>query len=111
GTYILDKKNVTLAEVMKGAGYATHAAVSSFVLDSQFGLDQGFDSYDDDLAGGPQQKMFMFREIHADRTANKAIAWLKDKRPADKPFFMWVHFFDPHADYEAPKDIAARFPG
>ena len=111
GTYVLDRKNVTLAEVLKGAGYVTHAAVSSFVLDSQFGLDQGFDSYDDDLSGGPQQKLFMFREIRADRTAKKAIDWLKGERPSDKPFFMWVHFFDPHADYEAPKDVAAKFPG
>lgn len=111
GTYILDPKNVTLAERLRERGYATHAVVSSYVLDSQFGLDQGFDSYDDDLSGGPQQKMFMFREIRGDQTANKAIAWLKSKRPADQPFFLWIHFFDPHADYEPPAEFAARFPG
>jgi choline-sulfatase len=111
GTYILDKKNVTLAEMLKGAGYATHAIVSSFVLDSQFGLDQGFDSYDDDLSAGQQQKMFMFRETKATQTANKAIAWLKGGRPQKQPFFLWVHFFDPHADYEAPKEYAEKFPG
>ena len=111
GTYVLEQRNVTLAERLKEQGYATHAIVSSYVLDSQFGLDQGFDSYDDDLAGGPQQKMFMFREIRGDRTANKAIEWLKSRRPADKPFFLWLHFFDPHADYEPPADLAAKFPG
>jgi tetratricopeptide (TPR) repeat protein len=97
--------------MLKENGYATHAIVSSFVLDSQFGLDQGFDSYDDDLSAGPQQKLFMFREIKANQTANKAISWLRNKRPADKPFFLWVHFFDPHADYEPPKELAERFPG
>jgi choline-sulfatase len=111
GTFVLDKKNVTLAEMLKGAGYSTHAIISSYVLDSQFGLDQGFDVYDDDLSGGPQQKMFMFREIKANQTADKAIAWLKTGRPAKQPFFLWVHFFDPHADYEPPADFAARFPG
>jgi arylsulfatase A-like enzyme/Tfp pilus assembly protein PilF len=111
GTYILDKSNLTLAERLKASGYATHAVVSSFVLDSQFGLDQGFDTYDDDMSGGPQQKMFMFREIRGNQTANKAIAWLKSKRPENKPFFLWVHFFDAHADYEPPDEIAQRFPG
>ena len=111
GTFVLDKKNVTLAEMLKGAGYSTHAIISSYVLDSQFGLDQGFDAYDDDLSGGPQQKMFMFREIHANQTADKAIAWLKTGRPAKQPFFLWVHFFDPHADYEPPASFADRFPG
>jgi arylsulfatase A-like enzyme/Flp pilus assembly protein TadD len=111
GTYVLDKKNTTLAEVVKQAGYGTHAIVSSFVLDSQFGLDQGFDSYDDDLSAGPQQKMFMFREIKANQTANKAINWLRNTRPADKPFFLWLHFFDPHADHEPPQEFAERFPG
>ena len=111
GTYILDKSNTTLAERLKAKGYATHAIVSSFVLDGQFGLGQGFDTYDDDMSGGPQQKIFMFREIRGNQTADKAIAWLKGKRPQDKPFFLWLHFFDPHADYEPPEDLAVRFPG
>jgi arylsulfatase A-like enzyme/Tfp pilus assembly protein PilF len=111
GTFVLEKKNLTLAEMLKGAGYATHAIVSSYVLDSQFGLDQGFDVYDDDLSGGPQQKMFMFREIRGNQTADKAVAWLKKDRPAKQPFFLWVHFFDPHADYDPPADLAQRFPG
>ena len=111
GTYIVPDKDVTLAEMFRGAGYATHAIVSAFVLDSQFGLDQGFDSYDDDLSGGPKQKMFMFKEIKADETARKAILWLREQRPKDKPFFLWVHFFDPHADYDPPAEFAAKFPG
>ncbi|HUK33022.1 MAG TPA: sulfatase-like hydrolase/transferase [Vicinamibacterales bacterium] len=111
GTYVLSPNNVTLAEMLRNAGYSTHAVVSSFVLDRQFGLNQGFDVYDDDLSGGPQQKMFMFREIKANQTADKAIRWLTSGRPTDKPFFLWVHFFDPHADYEPPPDIGAKFPG
>lgn len=111
GTYIVPSRDVTLAERFHDAGYATHAVVSAFVLDSRFGLDQGFDSYDDDLSGGPKQKMFMFKEVKAERTAARAVRWLKEDRPKDRPFFMWVHFFDPHADYEPPAEWAAKFPG
>ena len=111
GTYIAPEGLTTLAEVLRDKGYATHAVVSAFVLDSQFGLDQGFAGYDDDLSGGPKQKMFMFKELKAAQTADKAIRWLKDERPREKPFFLWVHFFDPHADYEPPADVAAAFPG
>ncbi len=111
GTYIVPERDVTLAERFHDAGYATHAVISAFVLDSRFGLDQGFDSYDDDLSGGPKQKMFMFKEVKAEQTAARAVRWLKEGRPKERPFFMWVHFFDPHADYEPPAEWAARFPG
>lgn len=111
GTYIVPASDVTLAERFKAAGYATHAVISAFVLDSRFGLDQGFDSYDDDLSGGPQQKMFMFKEVKARQTAARAVKWLKGEWRKDRPFFMWVHFFDPHADYDPPPEWATKFPG
>ena len=110
GTYIVPDETVTLAERLQEQGYATHAVVAAFVLDSQFGLDQGFAGYDDDFSGGPKQKMFMFREIKADVVARKAVRWLEQERSKEKPFFLWLHFFDPHADYEPPADLAARFP-
>ena len=111
GTYVLDEKQVTLAERLRDAGYDTHAIVGSFVLDSQFGLDQGFAVYDDDLAGGPNQKMFMFKEIRAKTVADKAIAFLKGRKKSERPFYLWLHFFDPHADYQPPEDVAIKFPG
>lgn len=110
GTYVVPSSVVTLAERLAELGYATHAVVSAFVLDSRFGLDQGFDAYDDDLTGSAAQKMFMFEEVTADVTAERAVRWFRS-RPADRPFFLWVHFFDPHADYTPPADVAARFPG
>ncbi|NOZ78086.1 MAG: sulfatase-like hydrolase/transferase [Acidobacteria bacterium] len=111
GTYIVPGRDLTLAERFHDAGYATHAVISAFVLDSRFGLDQGFDSYDDDLSGGPKQKMFMFKEVKAKRTAERAVRWLRSQRPKDRPFFLWVHFFDPHADYDPPPEWAAKLPG
>lgn len=110
GTYIVPDTNVTLAERLKAVGYQTHAVISAFVLDSQFGLDQGFDSYDDDLASGPKQKMFMFKETKAEQTTLRAAKWLRQDWKREQPFFMWVHYFDPHADYEPPADIAKQFP-
>ncbi len=110
GTYVVPAEVHTLAERLNELGYATHAVVSSFVLDSRFGLDQGFDSYDDDLTGSATQKLFMFEEVTADLTAERAVRWFRS-RPTDRPFFLWVHFFDPHADYTPPPDVAARFPG
>jgi len=111
GTYIVPDRDVTLAELFHEKGYATHAVISAFVLDSRFGLDQGFDTYDDDLSGGPKQKMFMFKEVKAEQTAARAVRWLQSERDRERPFFLWVHFFDPHADYEPPAEWAAKFPG
>lgn len=111
GTYVVPEEIETLAERLHQTGYSTHAIVSAFVLDSQFGLDQGFATYDDDLSTGPEQKMFMFKEIPATETAMKAVRWLDQERPAEAPFFLWLHFFDPHADYQPPAQVAAHFPG
>lgn len=110
GTYTLSSSHATLAEILRKHGYATHAVVSSFVLDHQFGLNQGFDSYDDDLAGGRREEDFLFQEITADQTASKAIAWLptRDRR---RPFFLWLHFFDPHAPYRPPAGLSPAVVG
>ncbi len=53
----------------------------------------------------------MFKEIRAQRTTVKAVSWLRHGWDRRRPFFLWIHYFDPHADYEPPPDIAARFPG
>jgi len=111
GTYIASGELETLAESLQADGYATHAIVSAFVLDSRFGLAQGFDAYDDDLSGGPKQKMFMFKELKAEQIASKAVRWIEGRGETEQPFFLWLHFFDPHADYEPPPDVAVRFPG
>lgn len=110
GTYVVPKSDLTLATILQRHGYATHAIVSAFVLDHQFGLNSGFGSYDDDLSGGPREAEFMIKEIRGDETAGKAVKWLKSEWPKKKPFFLWVHFFDPHADFPPPAEDAALFP-
>lgn len=98
----------TLATLLRRQGYANAAFVSGFPLDSRFGLDRGFDLYDDafaDAAGtaGP----LVLPERAAADTAARALRWLR--QPASGPRFAWVHFYDPHAPYRPPAPFAGPF--
>ena len=95
----------TLAERMRGAGFDAAAFVGSLVLDRRFGLARGFDPYDDRMEGW-SSKLAGFAERPADRVVDAAIAWLERAPPR---FFLWVHFYDPHADHIPPKGFAAAF--
>ena len=102
GTYALGADAVTLAERLKAAGYSTHAIVSALVLNRRYGLDQGFDSYDDDLWSEDAPRLFLIRDRPARKTADRFLAWLERwaREGKAKPFFGWIHFFDPHQPYE-----------
>lgn len=104
--YRLPKSNVTLAEVLREHGYTTAGFVSSFVLDSQFGLDQGFDTYDDDVGEGVGSARVL-NERRANAVSAVAGAWLEEH--ADERFFMFLHYFDPHSPYDPPEPYALRF--
>ncbi len=109
GTFRLQDKITTLAERLKSEGYNTGAFISAFVLDSRFGLDQGFDLYHDDLTKGMQYSDNMFRERAAELTNEPATKWLRENAAGNKPFFMWVHYFDPHAVYMAPEPFRSEY--
>ncbi len=119
-----------LQEGFRSAGYGTAAFVAAFPLDSYFGLDRGFDHYDDDfeclslrtIAGrvleygslGAITSRFRLRvpthqvsERNAEAVTASALAWLT--RNGDAPFFLWVHFYDPHAPYEAPPPYPSMY--
>jgi Tfp pilus assembly protein PilF len=104
GNYALGSEAVTLAERLFAAGYRTAAFVSAAVLARRYGLEQGFDVYDDDLWAEDEPAPFMIRDRPASRTADRAVAWLEEWARAGRrrPFFLWVHFFDPHQPYEVP---------
>lgn len=100
---------VTLAEVLEGNGYTTGAIIGSFVMDARFGLDQGFAFYDDAIRkdqgeGNP----FFFPERKADEVTARAQAFMRKNK--DKPFFLWAHYFDPHALYQPPPAFARKYP-
>lgn len=94
----------TLAEVLRGRGYRTGAFVSGYPLRAVFGLDRGFEKYDDALAESGGQ----FQDRPAAETVRAALAWLASA-PKRGPFFLWVHFYDPHDPYTPP--AAFRRPG
>ncbi len=112
GAYALSGRAVTLAERLKAAGYRTQAIVSALVLNRRYNLGQGFDGYDDDLWSEDQPELFMVRDRPAPRTAERATGWLQrwEKEPSRKPFFLWVHFYDPHQPYKAPAAELLRSP-
>ena len=87
----------TLAEAFDARGYRTGAFIGAWVLDSHFGLDRGFDHYDDDI-----KPLAHARGRPAERRANEvcdaALTWLESD--PDVSFFAWIHFFDPHDPYE-----------
>jgi arylsulfatase A-like enzyme/tetratricopeptide (TPR) repeat protein len=107
GTFRLEDRVVTLAERMRDAGYRTAAVISAFVLDSRFGLHQGFEVYDDDLTKGIKYSTHMFRERPAELTNEPATAWLGEN--GHEPFFLWVHYFDPHAVYLPPEPFRTQY--
>ena len=100
GAAIVGKDIPTLAEAFQKRGYRTGAFLSAWVLNAAFGLDRGFDRYDDRVGGDADDSGVVHQERSAKRTAEAALAWLGEK-PAGR-FFAWVHFFDPHHPYTPP---------
>jgi len=95
----------TLAERLAAAGFQTAAFVSAVVLAAPYGLDQGFQVYDAPAgtAAGPTAHMLA---RPGGETVRRAGAWL-EARERDRPFFLWVHLFEPHEPYEPPEDCLA----
>jgi choline-sulfatase len=106
----------TLATELHARGFATAAFVAAFPLDHQFGLNRGFDVYGDRLPRGADGRLA--NERPAADVVNDAIAWLRERRTTnaeprtsnleprttnhERPFFLWVHLFEPHAPYGDP---------
>ncbi len=97
------------AEMFKTAGYRTGAVVSGFPLDRRFGFSRGFDDYDDHLPKGNDRRRTPYVERFADATTDAALRWLEARTTGSGPWFLWVHYYDPHAPYEPPADLAARY--
>jgi arylsulfatase A-like enzyme/Tfp pilus assembly protein PilF len=108
GSFRLADERLTLAEVLGERGYATAAFVASFVLDSRFGLAQGFAVYDDQITSDPA----MLENLEAERSGEAVLAaftqWLEERHDA-RPFFAWLHLYDPHAPYLPPEPFRTRY--
>ena len=100
----------TLARILRDHGYTTAAFLGAPVLDSRFGLNQGFETYFDHFEIGRME------EVHLDamkrpgnQVVDEALKWLSH-RPS-QPMFLWVHLYDAHSPYRPPEPYAGRYPG
>ncbi len=90
----------TVAEILRSSGYATGAFVTNPFLDPRFGLDRGFTDYDHYEASNSEIRP-------AGEVVDLSLGWIDAH--ADRPFFVMVHLFDPHLDYDAPPPYRGRF--
>jgi arylsulfatase A-like enzyme len=98
----LSSQHVTLAEILKGNGYRTAAVSPNPWVTKEFGYDQGFDEY-----------YYLHRKIAEKITESGRElidAWTQ-KGPMTQPFFMYLHFLDPHDSYSPPGEYATKFSG
>ncbi len=106
GAFALGPSQKTLAEVFKASGRRTAAFIGGFPLVARFGLNRGFDVYDDTMSKAPGVN-YDFAERRASDVVDSARAWLT-ANPG--PVFVWVHLFDPHAPYDPPGDFRTDDP-
>jgi arylsulfatase A-like enzyme/Flp pilus assembly protein TadD len=107
GTFVLSDRVETVAERLAAHGYDTAAVVSAIVLARRHGLSQGFRLYDDDLGAGYAAGTEV-AERQAEPTTASALAIAAKLKP---PYFLWVHYYDPHEEYRPPTRLAAAVTG
>jgi len=112
----------SVAQAFQKAGYATGAVVSAFVLDRSWGLARGFDFYDDAFSAETfEKKDIGLVDRRAGESVEHALAWLKKSQQAGpvhgstrgpaRPFFLWLHLYDPHSPYDPPEPYRTEYAG
>ena len=108
GGFYLEGEKTTLAEVLQNAGWSTSAFIGAFVLDSRWGINQGFDYYYDHF------DFAKYKTISLDSVQRKGgeviqafSDWLEENW--HKKFFSWIHLYDPHTPYEPPEPYKSRY--
>ncbi len=103
GKFQVPAEAQTLAEVLRAHDYQTAAFVGSAVLNRHYALDQGFQVYNDDVDSDVASAQTQRR---AADVSSAAIDWLEDVKA---PFFLWVHYFDPHGPYDPPPPYDSNY--
>ncbi len=103
--YIVNDKVLTLAKYLKKHGYNTGAFIGAFPLDSRFGLNKGFDVYDDNYGTINKNQLF-FVERKGEKVISLSLQWLKKRK---NKWFLWVHLFDPHQPYAPPEPFKTKY--
>ena len=98
----------SVAQALEAQGYDTAAIVSSYVLDRSWGLNRGFRLYYDVFKGSSfLENDPGLVERKAGASVDEALQWLR--RPRSKPFFLWLHLYDPHSGYNPPEPFRTQF--
>lgn len=105
GSFPADRE--TLATRFSANGYRTAAFIGAFVLDRRFGLQRGFDVYDDEIPRDPALGDHLEAERRGDAVARRAAEWLAGGD--ERPFFAWVHLYDAHFPYVPPEPFRGRY--
>lgn len=110
GGFYLDESHTTLAEALKIKGYATGAFVAAFVLDSRWGLNQGFDYYFDNFDLTKYKTVSLDAvQRRGDEVLKEAYQWLEKNQ--QQKFFAWIHLYDPHTPYDPPEPFKSQYKG
>ncbi len=105
---VLNPKQPTIASILKAHGYQTGAVIASAVLDSRFGLNHGFDFYYDHFDFNRLLETNLdAMERPGNLVADQALGWLREQ--GQKPFFLWMHLYDPHYPYNPPSPYAEEY--
>jgi arylsulfatase A-like enzyme/Flp pilus assembly protein TadD len=111
GTFHLDEDWPTATTALKAAGYRTGAFVGAFILDARFGLNRGFDVYDDRMLGSGSDLEVVQR--NAEQVLAPAYDWITGAQPSvashQPPWFAWIHLYDPHEPYTPPEPYRSRY--
>src|SRR5437899_512311 len=97
----------TLPDLLKKNGYATGAAVSAFVLRRETGIARGFDDYDDQI--DPANSGANVGRVQRDGGDTEEIAKRWIRAHARKPFFYFLHLYEPHTPYDPPEPYRSRY--
>jgi len=102
GGFTLAKSHPTIASIAQAAGFETAAFVGSRILSKHFGISNGFATYDDDMSSQAEEELpGVYPERRAAVVTDRAIEWLKQN--GQRRFFLWAHYYDPHAPYNPPE--------
>jgi len=103
--FVVREEFLTLAEHLKDHGYSNGAFIGAFPLHAKFGLNQGFDTYDDEMDRLPFQD-FMSEQRRGEVVVERALSWLKKQ---NAHWFLWIHCWDPHDPYKPPEPFLTQY--
>jgi arylsulfatase A-like enzyme/Flp pilus assembly protein TadD len=101
----LDESNLTLSEILRERGYTTGAVISSSIISSQFGIGQGFETFDERFV----EKVGLHNDVERRGGEASRVACSFLEQHKDKSFFLFLHYYDPHTDYAPPEPFATKY--